>query len=234
MILAELHIFHSRPIAPTRRVALGEVWLPTDPAPGFGGLLLATIVGKYANELGSDDERDDLRELIDDLLADRAIPQPRLRHRFQEDVVGLVESSFALVESGRNLGLEFVSRGTPAQQILGAAYAAKRVPFEARPFVFSLVDHAMKYTGIGDENLLAYLTIQSNLKGHWTVRAEDRDWALTILGFTPAKDLTKGEVVRRFRELVRGAHPDQGGASIGASGRVADLTRAKSILLASS
>ena len=47
MILAELEVRHSRAIAPTRRVALGELYLPVDPAPGFGGLLLAGIVGAW-------------------------------------------------------------------------------------------------------------------------------------------------------------------------------------------
>ena len=41
MLLAELEIWHTRPITPTRRVALGHLVLPTDPAPGLGGVLLA-------------------------------------------------------------------------------------------------------------------------------------------------------------------------------------------------
>ena len=40
MLLAELEVRHSRAVAPTRRVALGRHWLPTDPAPGYGGILL--------------------------------------------------------------------------------------------------------------------------------------------------------------------------------------------------
>ena len=40
VLLAELEIWHSRPIAPTRRVALGRSLLPVDPPPGFGGILL--------------------------------------------------------------------------------------------------------------------------------------------------------------------------------------------------
>jgi hypothetical protein len=43
MLLAELEVWHSRPITPTRRVALGHLVLPTDPAPGFGGLLLGAV-----------------------------------------------------------------------------------------------------------------------------------------------------------------------------------------------
>ena len=36
VVLAEIEIFHSRPVAPTRRVALGHRELPVEPAPGFG------------------------------------------------------------------------------------------------------------------------------------------------------------------------------------------------------
>ena len=42
--LAELQIFHSRPFAPTRRIALGQSSLPVDPAPGPGGILLGAVV----------------------------------------------------------------------------------------------------------------------------------------------------------------------------------------------
>jgi hypothetical protein len=48
MLLAEMEIFHSRPIAPTRRLSLGHLVLPVDPAPGFGGLLLGAIMSVYS------------------------------------------------------------------------------------------------------------------------------------------------------------------------------------------
>ena len=54
MLLAELEVFHSRPIAPTRRVALGVAVLPTSPAPGFGGLLLAGIVASFVDDVDPD------------------------------------------------------------------------------------------------------------------------------------------------------------------------------------
>ncbi len=54
VILAELEVFHSRPIAPTRRVALGHVDLPVTPAPGFGGILLGGVVAAYMPGLDPD------------------------------------------------------------------------------------------------------------------------------------------------------------------------------------
>ena len=54
MLLAELEIRHSRAVAPTRRVALGERWLPTDPAPGYGGILLGGIVATHLGDVDAE------------------------------------------------------------------------------------------------------------------------------------------------------------------------------------
>ena len=53
MILAELEVFHSRPIAPTRRVALGRKHLPLHPAPGFSHVAIAegTRVVHFAGQV---------------------------------------------------------------------------------------------------------------------------------------------------------------------------------------
>src|SRR5438552_5733992 len=91
MLLAEFEIRHSRAVAPTRRVALGDLWLPTDPPPGFGGILLGGIVAAHVNTL-DEDLRDELDGLIDDLDVGVRVAQPRLRHRFQIDAVGLDRS----------------------------------------------------------------------------------------------------------------------------------------------
>jgi hypothetical protein len=76
VILAELEVFHSRPIAPTRRVALGRTRLPCDPAPGFGGILLGGIVAGHIDQLDPD-LFDDLHRLTLQLEAGMRIPQPR-------------------------------------------------------------------------------------------------------------------------------------------------------------
>ena len=54
MLLAEIEVFHSRPIAPTRRVALGNMLLPCDPGPGVGGVLLGAIAARFTPELDPD------------------------------------------------------------------------------------------------------------------------------------------------------------------------------------
>src|SRR3954454_1240589 len=99
MLLAELEVRHSRPYSPTRRLALGQLYLPTDDeGPGHGGLLLAGIVAAGVSAL---DEDDDLLDRIDDLLSDleagRRIVQPRILYRFQKDTHGLDRSHHRLL-----------------------------------------------------------------------------------------------------------------------------------------
>ena len=55
MLLAELEVFHSRAVQPTRRVALGHLVLPVDPAPGLGGILLGAVVAEHSRRLDGDD-----------------------------------------------------------------------------------------------------------------------------------------------------------------------------------
>jgi hypothetical protein len=78
MVVAELEIYQSRPIAPTRRVSLGEMNLPTDPPPGFGGILLGGIIANHIGDVDPDLVPDLLR-LTTELEEGRRIPQPRLR-----------------------------------------------------------------------------------------------------------------------------------------------------------
>ncbi|HEX2023748.1 MAG TPA: hypothetical protein VHF00_03535, partial [Acidimicrobiales bacterium] len=107
MLLAELEIRHSRAVAPTRRVALGPHWLPTEPAPGYGGLLLGGIVAAHLGDVDPE-LRDEFLNLVDDLEAGRRISQPRLRHRFQTDVVGLDRSRHKLTGHPENNGFDDV------------------------------------------------------------------------------------------------------------------------------
>ena len=61
-------------------------------------------------------------------------------------------------------------------------------------------------------------------------------WALGVLGLTDGVAVAvpdRDDVQRQFRDLLRVAHPDHGGAIDGAAQRIADLTEARRILLAS-
>ena len=143
MILAELEVFHSRPIAPTRRLALGDRDLPVSPAPGFGGVLLGGIVAAYIPTL--DPEMfDDLDRLSRQLEAGFRIPQPRLRHRLQVDRVGLQRSVHRLQGHGESLTFEIDDKGAPAHHVLAAVYAAGELPLGARNRVLEAIRKAMR------------------------------------------------------------------------------------------
>jgi hypothetical protein len=230
VLLAELEVRHSRAIAPTRRVALGELWLPTDPPPGAGGMLLAGVVAGFGGSL-DDETRDGLERLIADLELGRRIVQPRLRHRFQTDVVGLDRSRHQLTAIGEAMALGLDEHGAPLPQVLAAVYAAARLSSRARPLVFRLLRRATRWQGEADDELMRYL---SGEDASFRVRRGVRHgpgWALAVLGFRVGAEPARGEVMRRFRAMVRSAHPDHGGDSDRAGARIHDLTEAKRILL---
>jgi hypothetical protein len=237
VVLAELEIYHSRPIAPTRRVALGRRHLPVDPAPGYGGLLLGGVVAAHIGAVDPDMVPDLIR-LTHELEDGHRIPQPRLRHRLQVDHVGLQLSVHRLVGTGEDLAFAFDhSKGHPAQQLLGAVYAAGELPRSSRHAVFSTVRRAIGWTGPVGPELIA--TLAGFGRGRsLSARAfgDPVAWALDVLGFVNGNRPTDGspsrrEVQRRFRDGLRTAHPDHGGASEDAAQRIADLTEARRILI---
>ncbi|HUY62073.1 MAG TPA: J domain-containing protein [Candidatus Dormibacteraeota bacterium] len=225
MLLAELEVCHSRPIAPTRRLALGTLYLPTDPAPGFGALLLGGLVGAFAPQL-DDESRDRLDVLLDDVERGRRIAQPRLRYRFQADAVGLDRSRHKLVGEGEHLSLQIDDHANGLPQILGAVYAAGRLSRASRASTFRLLRRATRWQGDPDHRLIGFLTGE-----HRELGAGGEGWALSVLGFSPGREPSRSEINHHFRDLVRDAHPDHGGSVEKAGRRILDLTEAKRILL---
>jgi curved DNA-binding protein CbpA len=55
---------------------------------------------------------------------------------------------------------------------------------------------------------------------------------MEVLGLHAGHAIERGDVQRRFRRLVRLAHPDHGAESIGAAERMAELAEARELLLA--
>lgn len=230
MLLAELEVRHTRAVVPTRRVALGDLWLPTDPAPGPGGLLLAAIVGAIVPRL-DDETRDDFELLVDDLDHHRRIAQPRLRYRFQTDVVGLDKSRHKLVRVGRAVGLEIDDHGNLLPQALGAVYAASHLSLRARAPVFRLIRRATHWEGAAGDALLDFLSAEEAASAGRRRGRGDEGWALRVLGFSMGTEPARSEILGRFRQLVRDAHPDHGAEVEGAGDRINDLAEAKRILL---
>jgi len=236
VILAELEVFHSRPIAPTRRVALGRMHLPATPAPGFGGILLGGIVAGHIDALDPD-LFDDLHRLTHQLQEGMRIPQPRLRHRFQQDRIGLTRSVHRLVGEGEDLEFEFEDKGAAAQHILAAVYAAGQLPPGARGRVMDAIRKGMRWSGPLHRGFVSHLSGLDRGRD-WTADAfrDPVQWALGVLELAEADSAAvpaRGDIQRQFRDLLRTAHPDHGGASEAAAQRIADLTEARRILLAS-
>jgi hypothetical protein len=238
MILAELELFHSRPIAPTRRVALGHLDLPVDPAPGFGGLLLGGVVAAHIGLLDPD-LFDDLDSLTVQIEQGQRVSQPKLRHRLQADRVGLQRSVHRLVGEGEELSFELESgQGSSAQHILAAVYAAALLPHGPRTPVLRVIRKAMRWGGAMDHSLVTYLSGLTRDQA-WSVPAHEDPvaWALGVLGLQPdghgddRSRVSRRLVQRRFRDLVRRAHPDHGGDKLAAAARIAELTEARRLLL---
>jgi len=228
-LLAEVEIFHSRTQSPTRRLSLGNLVLPVDPAPGLGGLLLGGIIAAHLHEVDEELVPDVHRLVLQVDRGDRVV-QPRLLHRYQIDRQGLSRSRHRLVGDGEQLSYEFESNGSALQQVLGAIYSLERLDVLVRHVLTPVLRKAMRWRGPIDTTFLSYLagTATSSI----TAMTDPRAWALELLGF-PAGTVspTKRDVQRRYRESLREAHPDHGGRVDDAGQRIEQLGEARRVLL---
>lgn len=228
MLLAELEVFHTRPAVPTRRIALGHLVLPVDPAPGFGGLLLGAVVANHIAAL-DDDLQAGVVRLVGEIERGERIVQPRLRHRFQVDRHGLSNSRHRLLGDGDDIEFDFGSTGSDLAQVLGAVYAVERLELASRRIVAPVLLRATRWRGPIGPALIAHLA--GSQATTLSALADPHAWALEMLGFPlDASSPSKREVTRQFRSRMRDVHPDHGGAAIDASKAILDLTAARRIL----
>ncbi len=231
MLLAELEVWHTRSRAPTRRVALGHLVLPVDPAPGFGGLLLGAVLATHIRHV-DDDLVPDVHRLVDQIHRGDRVVQPRLRHRYQVDRHGLACSVHRLVGEGDEITFQLDSHGTPLQQVLGAAYALERLDPALRQSLAPVLRKAMHWHGPLGSSFISHLagTAAVNL----AALADPRAWALELLGFPLGTSKpSKKDVMARFRQRLREAHPDHGGNVDQASTLIGELGEARRILIES-
>lgn len=229
-LLAEVEIFHSRTQSPTRRLSLGNLVLPVDPAPGLGGLLLGGIVAAHLHEVEEELVPDVHRLVLQVDRGDRVV-QPRLMHRYQIDRQGLSRSRHRLVGDGERLSYEFESNGSALQQVLGAIYSLERLDVLVRHALTPVLHKAMRWRGPIDTSFLSYLA--GSATSSITAMTDPRAWALELLGF-PAGTVSpsKRDVQRRYRESLRDVHPDHGGSVNDAGQRIEQLGEARRVLLA--
>ena len=228
MLLAELEVWHSRPVTPTRRVALGHLVLPADPPPGFGGLLLGAVVAAHLDGV-DEDIIPDLHRLIDQVDRGERVVQPRLRHRYQVDRHGLAHSTHRLIGEGEDLSFEFRNNGTAIQQVLGAVYATERLEQRSRHAVTAILYKAMRWRGPIGPALISHFV--GSRAASFSTLADPRAWALGVLGFPPGTVApSKKEVVAAFRNRLREVHPDHGASHAAASAAIGDLAEARRLL----
>lgn len=231
MSLASVEAYLSRPIAPTRRIALGSLHLPIDAVPSFGGVLLGGMMARFARELEADvDEQ--LSVLLDKLELGVSVAQPQLRHRLQTDRVGLMKCRYSLDAEGERFRFRFDSRvGSPTQHVLTAAYAGATLQGEARTAAFAAMRKGLGWIGPIDERFVRFLTDRRSIGA--TVGSDPVGWALTVLaveGALSGEDLHRAVAMSFRRQLIE-AHPDHGGNPSEAADRIAVLREARRILL---
>ncbi len=241
MLLAELEIFHSRPIAPTRRISIGRAWLPGSPdgsAPGPGSLLLGAVCARFGPGLPAD-RLGEVTELVYELEQGSPVAQPRLRHRLQRDRVGLTRSHQRLYGpdgqgSIEQLTCEFDgARATASQLVLGSVYAAGLASVAVRAEALRAVQRGLAWRGDVTPALFAYLSASQSSARPAPAVDDPVGWALDVLGFEREVELPEQAEIRRgFREALRAAHPDLGAAEAEAADRIAVLSEARRILLA--
>ena len=230
MLLAELEVWHTRPLAPTRRIALGNLVLPVDPAPGFGGLLLGAVVARHVADI-PEDLVPDVHRLIEQIDRAQRVVQPRLRHRFQVDRHGLALSTHRLLGEGEEISFDFHTTGTGIAQVLGAIYAVERLDVSIRHLITPVLHKAMRWRGPIGGPLIAHLAGTNSTT--LTTLADPRAWALDVLGFPPGTATpTRRQVTAQFRVKMRSVHPDHGGDHSVASTAVFELAEARKILIA--
>lgn len=230
-VFAELEIWHSRPITPTRRLALGNLVLPVDPIPGFGGLLLGAVMSAHIVDV-DEDLVPDVHRLITQIKRDELVVQPRLRHRYQVDRHGLSRSVHRLCGNGEDLQFNFDSSGTALQQVLGSVYALERLETNARTKLALVLHKAMNWRGPLGPSFISFLagTAATSL----SALADPRAWALDVLGFPPGTvKPNRKEIQARFRETLRRLHPDHGGTDEAAGHNITELGEARRVLMSS-
>ncbi|MEO6122983.1 MAG: hypothetical protein ABIR32_04680 [Ilumatobacteraceae bacterium] len=230
MLLAELEVWHSRPVTPTRRVSLGNLILPVDPAPGFGGLLLGAVIAHHLDDV-DEDYVTDVHRLLGQVDRGERIVQPRLRHRFQVDRHGLGVSRHRLEGEGENVHFSFDSNGSGLVQVLGAIYAIERLDGAGRHALIPVIQKAMRWSGPIGPSFIAHLAGSASTT--LAAMADPRAWALDIFGFPLGTGkVTKKDVMAAYRDRLRIVHPDHGGDEVVASKAIGDLGEARRILLA--
>jgi len=250
MVLAELNVRHTRRHMPTRRVALGDTYLPTS-GPAYGAVLVGAVVSEFVGEL--DEEQLDLvPRLLHDAREGISVPRIALRYRLQTDTHGLDRSRHRIVaevtpSQHPRIVLELDRHGRADPQVIGAVLAAAALPPSGRSIALRAIGAALREPVLpagltvrrlvhGAPDLRAFVPGAPRASGPlvdvWSGIPADRRWAMEVLGLAAEMPVERDDVQARFRRLVRLVHPDHGAETDRAAERLAELREARALLLA--
>jgi len=250
VLLAELNIRHSRRHMPTRRIALGDAYLPLS-GPGWGAVLLGAVVAEHLPEL-DEEQAELLPRLVHDARDGLSVPRIALRYRLQTDTHGLDRSRHRIVSEAElgappSIVLELDRHGAGVPQLLGAVMAAAALPPSARRTALRAIEGAIARPVLPDGLVIRRLiegipglqpfaphSVNGDGGGGngWAGIPAERRWAMEVLGLGADMTVERHDVQARFRRLVRLAHPDHGASRDGAAERLAELSEARELLLA--
>jgi hypothetical protein len=179
-----------------------------------------------------------------------AIPRIALRHRLQRDVHGLDRSRHRMLGEDGTFVVEIDMHAAATPQVLGAVMAAAELPASGRGVVLATTRRVIDgrwlglAPGVEVRTLLDRPVTAPPLAGarvwipgappeeqQWRGVNSEQRWAMEVLGLRPGMTVERDDVSRRFRRLLRDAHPDSGGVATQAAARIAELTEARAILL---
>ncbi len=246
-VLAELVVRHTRRTMPTRRVALGTAYLPMS-GTAYGALLLGAVAHQRIDSL-DEDQIELIPALLHAAAGELEVPGIALWFRMQTDVQGLDRSQHRVVQEHGTVIVELDIHGAATPQIVGAIMAAASLPPTPRVAALQAIMRATEGRFRYPRGVLIRRLVEGipaevpwapgvtwkqgkpSSESIWDGIASDRRWAMGILGCAPEFALDRDDVNKRFRMLLRDAHPDSGGADLGAADRIAEIREARELLL---
>ncbi|MEZ5269168.1 MAG: hypothetical protein R2789_11615 [Microthrixaceae bacterium] len=225
-VVADFEAFFSRPVAPTRRIAVGELRFPRaatgrdeSARVAAASMLLGGVVASFAPGLDEDDTSE-LHRLIDNVDSDWRVPQPRLRHRLQKDRVGLKRSINRLVElqpqtQGSAVSLRVQvdrTNGTATQHCLAAVYCAMALDEHLRSRVFRAPARPRMGRDPG-EDLLAVLRVAS-ASGDWLGGGNSAGWGRGANGSAVPMSVSADPINWALELLGLGGEPEAEGPRV--------------------
>ncbi|MEE2769394.1 MAG: J domain-containing protein [Actinomycetota bacterium] len=209
---AMIEFFHSKSFSPTRRLSLGEVRLSGK----TGSLLVSQVAARFGVEADRT-AVEEVRDLCSVLRQRGRASQPRGRYRLQTDRIGLTPARDVLLTFGGRSRFLVIDRDVnPVTHLLAALYASA-----GRPRLLDAFQEGFEHPEL--RNGVDLLRDAGSPNTHAT--------ALRLFGFG-AEGAPSFEVRRRYRQLLREAHPDNGGNPEEAASRISELQRALSLILA--